>query len=169
MVTAFFDDRSRHGGADRIPLPSACGGVWLCGKHFVGPDPEAAMRQVQATTVVCLTQRRELESRYPAYVSWLLAQPPTRAMWFPIADLGAPTLERVRPVLSELRDRVEAGDTLLMHCGAGIGRAGTIAAGLLITMGVRRERALELVALHRPMAGPEAGAQSELLEALDTR
>jgi protein-tyrosine phosphatase len=90
-------------------------------------------------------------------------------MWFPIADLGAPTLERVRPVFSELRDRVEAGDTLLMHCGAGIGRAGTIAAGLLITMGVRRERALELVALHRPMAGPEAGAQSELLEALDTR
>ena len=50
-----------------------------------------------------------------------------------------------------------AGDGLLVHCGAGIGRAGTVAVALLVDMGVPLEDALAHVAAHRPMAGPEAG------------
>jgi protein-tyrosine phosphatase len=53
-----------------------------------------------------------------------------------------------------------------MHCGAGIGRAGTMAAALLITMGLPLSDATALVGTHRPMAGPEAGAQLQLLQAL---
>lgn len=29
-------ERSSNGGADRIPLPLERGGMWLCGRHFVG-------------------------------------------------------------------------------------------------------------------------------------
>jgi protein-tyrosine phosphatase len=53
-----------------------------------------------------------------------------------------------------------------MHCGAGIGRAGTLAAGLLMTLGLGEQEALDVVAKHRPMGGPEAGAQREVLRAL---
>ncbi len=158
--------RSRHGGADQIPLPQVQGGLWLCGKHFLGPDPEDAMQQVMATTVVCLTQRAELEHRYPNYVEWLLAQSPSRVIWFPIPDLGAPSLERMLALLADLRLRLAANEVLLVHCGAGIGRAGTIAVALLITLGADHQQALDIVANHRPMAGPEAGAQRELLSAL---
>jgi protein-tyrosine phosphatase len=56
---------------------------------------------------------------------------------------------------------------VLLHCGAGIGRAGTVAAGLLMALGTPMDAALATVAAHRPMAGPEAGGQVELLEALD--
>ena len=164
---SWFARRSRHGGADQIPLPVTAGGLWLCGKHFVAPDPEAAMHHVSATTIVCLTQRGELEHRYPQYVEWLQAHSPALAVWFPIHDLGAPTLLHVTPLLAELRARLEASDTLLVHCGAGIGRAGTIAVALLMTMGVEHQRALQMVASHRPMAGPEAGAQRELLNELE--
>jgi protein-tyrosine phosphatase len=55
-----------------------------------------------------------------------------------------------------------------MHCGAGIGRAGTIATALLLSMGVRLDDALVRVAAARPMAGPEAGAQADFLAAIES-
>ena len=61
------------------------------------------------------------------------------------------------------------GRSLLVHCGAGIGRAGTVAAALLVGFGVPLADALASVRAHRAMAGPEAGAQTHLLEALEAR
>jgi len=43
------------GGIHEIPLPPpARGRLWLCGKHAIGPDPDALMARVGADTVVCL-------------------------------------------------------------------------------------------------------------------
>jgi len=159
-------ERSRNGGADRIPLPGAVGGLWLCGKHFIGPDPEEALRKTEATTVVCLSQAPELADRYPDYVAWLGEHQPDRAVWFPVPDLHAPEVDMAVELVGRLRTRIERGEVLLVHCGAGIGRAGTIAAAVLLAMGLSLDDALETVAANRPMAGPEAGAQRELLEAL---
>lgn len=157
------EERSRHGGVDEVPLPAECPGrLFLCGKHFIGPDPEAAVTYVGATSVVCLNSATELD-RYPAYVSWLQDQPTERLVWWPIADLGAPGHEEALELLEELRSRLAGGATLLLHCGAGVGRAGTVAAGLLMMMNVDRKEAIGLVRSHRPLAGPEAGDQTELL------
>ena len=159
-------ERSRNGGVDRIPLPVPTGELWLCGKHFIGPDPEAAIRRVGATTVVCLNEAPEIAGRYPDYVAWLEANRPERAIWFPVPDLHAPDAGPMADLLSQLHQRVVAGEVLLVHCGAGIGRAGTVAAALLMRLGASLPDAIATVAAHRPMAGPEAGAQLALLEAL---
>jgi protein-tyrosine phosphatase len=159
-------ERSQNGGVDEVPLPFGSGRLFLCGKHFIGPDPEAAIERVGATAVVCLSEATELKDRYPEYVAWLRANAPARAVWFPIPDLHAPDVDAAAALLGELRARLARGDVLLLHCGAGIGRAGTMAAGLLITSGVPLEAALATVAAHRPMAGPEAGVQADLLAAL---
>ncbi len=168
-MSEWIAQRSRHGGADEIPLPASSGGLWLCGKHFIGPDPERAMRAVRATTAVCLNQQRELDDRYPHYVEWLRMQSAERVVWHPIPDLGAPSVPVAAQLVDDLCRRLERGETLLVHCGAGIGRAGTIAVGLLMRMGVPHDAALVTVAVSRPMAGPEAGAQRELLLALESR
>ena len=163
------DLRSRHGGVDEIPLPDRVPGrLWLCGKRFIGPDPEAAAAYVQADAVVCLNERHELE-RYPCYVRWLETQPPERVLWWPIPDLHVPSKEEALDHFAELGRRLRAGERLLLHCGAGFGRAGTIAAGLLITMGDTPDGAVAHVRAHRPLGGPEAGAQTELLEWLFAR
>jgi protein-tyrosine phosphatase len=138
----------------------------LCGKGFVGTDPEAALTSVGADRIVCLCEPAELEARFPTYAAWLEAEGPPRAIRFPIPDLHAPDVETAVPFLEMLKGQLSDGHTLLMHCGAGIGRAGTMAAALLIQMGVERTAAIDTVARNRPMAGPEAGAQSELLVAL---
>ena len=164
--TAWPGERGRHGGADEIPLPVPDGALWLSGKHYVGPDPEAARRAVGADWIVCLCERAEIVDRYPGYVEWLENSP--SAIWFPVPDLHAPDLPSLLALLDQLRAILAAGDGLLLHCGAGIGRAGTLAAALLMTLGLPRADAEAVVAGNRPLAGPEAGAQTELLHQLES-
>lgn len=161
-----MSERSRHGGVDEIPLPFAAGRVWLCGKHFVGPDAEVALAQTGANAIVCLNEARELEPRYPDYVAWLRANAPRRAIWLPIPDLDVPPVAVLLPFLSDLHQRVMVGDGLLIHCGAGIGRAGTIAAALLMEFEVPMADALAIIASSRPSAGPQTLEQEQLLAAL---
>jgi hypothetical protein len=167
-VTAWLSERSRNGSVDQIPLPAGRGRLWLCGKHFIGPDPDGALERVGADAVVCLCERDELAGRYPAYVRWLGEREPGRALWYPIPDLHAPAPGAAGPLLEELQGRLDAGQCLLVHCGAGVGRAGTIAAGLLVRLGWPLDEAVAHVRAHRPMAGPESGAQTRLLHALAT-
>jgi protein-tyrosine phosphatase len=167
--THWAELRSRHGGVDEIPLPETVPGrLWLCGKRFIGPDPEAAMEYVGADGVVCLNESHELD-RYPGYIEWLKSQPGERVVWRPIPDLHAPSGDSAVELFDELSRRLHSGRRLLVHCGGGIGRAGTIAAGLLITMGETPADAVRHVRAHRPLGGPEAGAQAELLDWLFAR
>jgi protein-tyrosine phosphatase len=154
--------RARDGGIDEVPVPA--GRLWLCGKHLIGPDAEAALARVGADAVVCLSERHELEERYPGYVEWLVLNAGRRAVWYPIPDLHAPAFERSMALVSEVVARLRAGDGLVMHCGAGIGRAGTIAVCVLVALGESLDTARAAVASSRPSAGPEVGAQQALVE-----
>jgi protein-tyrosine phosphatase len=164
--TTWPSGRSRDGGIDQVPYPGA-GALWLCGKHVVGPDPDGALARARASLIVCLNERDELEDRYPDYVRWLEREqvPGGRALWRPIHDLSAPPLEGFVALTDEVGQRLDAGATVLVHCGAGIGRAGTLAVGLLVRAGAELDEALALVASHRPMAGPEVGAQRDVVHA----
>ena len=165
--------RQRDGGIDRIPLPAGVPGeLWLCGKHAVGPlgegwgaSPGGAPRW---STVVCLTEPHELLDRYPGYVAWL-GRAGDGALWWPIPDLHAPALADMVAFVDVLIERLERGDSLLVHCGAGIGRAGTTAVCVLVRLGASVEQAERVVAAARPMAGPEVGAQRDLCRAFPTR
>lgn len=148
-----------------MPVPATSGQMWLCGKHLIGPDPEATIQTLGIDTVVCLSQQHELVERYPDYIKWIIAAGEA-AIWHPIPDLHAPTVPDTIHLADEILRRLDLGHKILIHCGAGIGRAGTIAAAVLIRRGVSLEDALNTVASCRPMGGPEAGAQSDLLRAL---
>lgn len=156
--------RGRDGGIDPVPLPIPVGGLSLCGKHAIGVDHVGALARSGATTVVCLVERHELVDRYPDYVAWLEAESGNRALWHPIHDLHAPPLDDAVDLIDTLVERLQRGEHLLVHCAAGIGRAGTIAACVLMALGMQRDAALAHVARHRPMAGPEVGAQRRLVD-----
>ena len=57
-----------------------------------------------------------------------------------------------------MRDRLRAGFDILIHCKGGLGRAGTVAARLLVELGARPDHAIGLVREARPHA-IENGAQ----------
>jgi len=162
----WLGERGRDGGIDTVPLPCPTGGLSLCGKHAIAPDVQAAMARCGATTVVCLVELREVEGHWPAYAEWVRANDGGTAVWFPIHDLNAPTVARTLALLDDLDGRLQRGEHLLMHCAAGIGRAGTLAACLLVRLGTPVDDALALVRASRPMAGPEVGPQLELVHAI---
>jgi protein-tyrosine phosphatase len=160
-MSGWSSERSRHGGVDRIPLPDGTRGeLHLCGKHFIGPDVHAALERTGATRVVCLNEPHELEDRYPEYVQWLRTDP--RAIWHPVPDLHAPGPDEAAQLVATLRRHLDDGEGLLV-------RAGTIAAAILLDLGHTLDEARRTVAAARPMAGPEAGAQEDLLDELAAR
>jgi protein-tyrosine phosphatase len=158
-------ERSRNGGLDRIPVPGSNGSLWLCGKHLIGADHEVVIERSGASLVVCLTERHELADRFPAYVAWLDSCDP-RAHWTPVHDLGAPDIEITHRLVATIDAMLAVDADVLVHCGAGIGRAGTVAAAVLVGRGHDVDEAIDHVGHHRPGAGPEAGAQRQLLESL---
>ena len=120
-------DRWRDGGLDRVPVPGVAGELWLCGKHVVGADPDAALERIGGPGTDRVPQPAgRAGGPLPGYVDWLRRHDGTTALWFP-SDLHAPALDDLRPLLAEIGRRLAAGDHVLIHCGAGIGRAGTLA------------------------------------------
>lgn len=150
---------------DRIPLPSTDGALWLCGKRDIGPDPEAALARAEgASLAVCLNPEAELIGSYPEYVDWLRANQPDRSLWFPIRNFGAESADATMPFLDLIVERLGAGEGVVMHCAMGQGRAGTMAACLLMRLGAGREEALQTVAAHRMYAGPQDNSQWALID-----
>lgn len=156
-----------HGGVDEIPLVTLTEGrLFLAGKRFVAPDPDGALASVRASLLVCLCEEHEFAERWPGFVEWLRLRAGAGALWLPVPDLHAPSPAQAHHLVSEVTARLDAGDAVLVHCGAGMGRAGTLATAVLLHLGLPLADALRVVADARPGAGPEVGAQTELLEAL---
>jgi protein-tyrosine phosphatase len=72
---------------------------------------------------------------------------------FPIPDVGVPAslAETSRRVSTIVRD-LEAGRTTIVHCRAGLGRSGTIAACVLVAAGTAPDKAIAAVRAARPGA-----------------
>lgn len=154
------------GGIHEIPLPEVTGRLWLCGKHYIAPRPDAVVDALAVDRVVCLVHEHELAGHYGPYVQWLRES--DRARWFPIHDLSSPDFEIVIDLYRSVAADIRSGHSVIAHCAAGIGRAGTLAVGVCQILGMPLEEALTHVRRHRPGAGPEAGAQLEAVQHLAT-
>lgn len=100
-----------------------------------------------ASTLVTLNQADELSMLGVSDLGQLAAER-FDWIWLPIADGDVPDAEFDRRWLmdgAKLRDRLVAGEKVVVHCLAGLGRTGTIAARLLIEFGVSPRDAIEQV------------------------
>jgi protein-tyrosine phosphatase len=141
--------------------------MWLCGKHFIAPRVNEVRERHSIDRVVCLVEEHELTGRYDTYVQWQNQSAGNGALWFPIPDLSYPLLDNALGFIQELSDFVCNTGSIVVHCAAGIGRAGTTATAILMTLGMEMDDAIHHVRAHRPMAGPESGAQIEFIQQLD--
>lgn len=146
------------------------GRLWLCGKHHIAPDPESVLAEVRADLVVCLVHPEELAGRYDDYARWLRDNDGTRALWYPIHDMNAPDdLDDAVSVWSDLAASLVAGRSAVVHCAAGIGRAGSTAIAVLMILGATLDDAARHVRRHRPAAGPQTHGQQLMLEEVERR
>jgi atypical dual specificity phosphatase len=68
---------------------------------------------------------------------------------FPIPDMGFPTPRVAAMMCEQIVARMGQG-AVLLHCRAGLGRTGMVAACCLVTLGERPDRALERVRCINP-------------------
>jgi hypothetical protein len=122
---------------------------------------EANERGVQG--LVCLNPLHEVAAGSPDYHGAITSGTlPWRWRHVPMRDFGvAAGEEQFRTQVLEVADELERGDVLLLHCAAGIGRTGTVAACLLKHLGASRDAAL--AAVRATGSNPESAAQSGLI------
>ena len=92
-------------------------------------------------------------------------------LWFhlPIVDVSTPDkyFEQAWNTAGEtLRSLLQSGSNVVEHCRGGLGRAGTIAARLLVEVGMEPETAITKVRKVRPGA-IETSAQERFVRDLD--
>jgi protein-tyrosine phosphatase len=151
----------------RVELPSE-----LPGQLWLGPMPgrfeawSAFQAQAQRTglgLVVCLTPRPELSELSPEYHAALArGRLPFRWLHVPMRNFGLPEdPPAFRRDIAAIADALRGGDTVLLHCAAGLGRTGTAAACLLKALGLDANVALQRV--REAGSNPQNAEQSGLV------
>jgi len=85
----------------------------------------------------------------------------------PIKDMNGPDISfdnSWMKVIQNIVDRIRQGEHILVHCKGGLGRSGTIAALLLIELGIPNDKAIIQVRQARPGAIDIADQEKYILQ-----
>lgn len=150
-----------------LPLPEAVPGrLWLHsmpGRLETWAQFEALAEQAGLTRIVCLTPWNEIERMAPAYALALAQGTPWHWQHLEMQDFGLhDSAADYRSGVLEIADALQAGESVLLHCAAGIGRTGTTAACVLKTLGLDAASALQQV--RAAGSNPQSALQSGLLD-----
>jgi ADP-ribosyl-[dinitrogen reductase] hydrolase len=121
-----------------------------------------------AAVVVTLVEADELERLQVPKLGREVVDRHMEWVHLPIPDRGVPDVEFEAAWITvgeSLRNRLRAGINILVHCMGGLGRAGTIAARLLVELGWQPDDAIRAVRKVRPGA-LETDAQEDLVHGL---
>lgn len=81
---------------------------------------------------------------------------------FPIKDRGLPdSVDKYVELTKNLYHQIAGGKNTVIHCRAGIGRTGMIAAGVLLHCGFEPEEALEYISAKRGIQVPDTEEQRD--------
>ena len=123
---------------------------------------EARRRKI--ALVVCLAPPEEVASLSPSY--WqVIGEGSLGCRWLnlPMQNFGLPSdPPGFRAGIAQAADALLAGEAVMLHCAAGIGRTGTAAACVLKRLGLSTEDAMQRV--RDAGSNPETGLQSGLVD-----
>ncbi len=87
---------------------------------------------------------------------------PSRHLRLVVEDNTPPTLDQLRRGVDFIKDEVECGGKVYIHCAAGIGRAPTMAAAYLVSTGLTPTQAWAKIKRVRPFIRPTPGQEEQI-------
>ncbi|MEJ6023994.1 protein-tyrosine phosphatase family protein [Ramlibacter sp. PS4R-6] len=151
-----------------VELPATVrGSLWLSampGRYGSMREFEDKAKAGGLKVVVCLTPRDEIDELSPDYGA-AVRRGGASYEWvhLPVPNFGVPPdAKAFRAAIDRIARRIEAGESVLMHCAAGMGRTGSAAACVLKALGLPAEEALERV--RAAGSNPQNAAQSGFVD-----
>jgi hypothetical protein len=138
---------------DAAPRPHGnC--YWLLpGRLLAGEHPgltglhtlEARLTALQAAGIQRCLDFTAPADPVPAYQPLAVDGRPAVRESHPITDFGVPTTAQMQAILASVQQALARDERVYLHCKAGIGRTGTVAACILVNHGFTAEQALALL------------------------
>jgi protein-tyrosine phosphatase len=85
-------------------------------------------------------------------------------LWLPTTDDAPPSLEQLDEASAFIREALEEGRGVYVHCMSGVGRAATTAAAYLVTTGLTPDQAWAAIRRVRPFLRPSDDQMAVLAE-----
>ena len=134
---------------------------WIIKGKLAGsarPENEAQLRWLRDSNikaVVCLNKERPLDGEQVRALGF-------EYLFIPVKDFGAPKLEDITEFVEFTKDMVRHHMAVVVCCGAGIGRTGTMLAAFLVSLCASPDEALNKIQEKRGV-GVESYAQREVV------
>ena len=134
------------------------GGEWL-------EDEIRNWKEAGIDVVLSLLERDEARELELDAGATMCAQHGIVCLANPIPDRGVPdSVEAIRALATQLANFVREGRSVAIHCRAGIGRSGMVAACVLIAIGFDVEGAFAAIAQARGVPVPDTQAQRDWMQ-----
>jgi len=119
----------------------------------------ALLKELGVEALLCLTNQ--------VVPATILEKHRLHVTYIPIPDFSAPTIDQVEHAVSCIQGCLDSGNPIAVHCGAGIGRTGTILSCYFVHTGVPAIESIESVRKLRPKS-IETPEQEALVLQYDT-
>ncbi len=114
-------------------------------------------------TVLSMLPAEEAAELGVAQEGMLFAERRLTFLTHPIADFHLPEIAEFSDLIQSLAGRLNAGESITVHCRAGIGRSGMVAACVLIALGHTATNAIAAVSDARGVSIPDTVEQADFI------
>lgn len=147
--------------ADIVPFPGRIGMTIAPGKRLIGmaavwerdleQDLQRLRQHYHTDVLVSLVQEIELETLNTPNLLSQIASHHMRSIWFPVPDFGTPaSMSGLMQLVEQILELAQAGQTVVIHCRAGLGRTGLVTSACLVALGFSATHAFMRVREARP-------------------